>query len=223
MSLILEALRKSEAERRRGNTPDVAMELPPTPLRARHATPAWLWPVLPAAVVVIVVAWWLAGRGDADAPAASTTPATATDPVQAPPQAPAVVPRAPAVAPIAAAPSTDTASAPTSEAPSRQTASAPVSARTETASTPAPTPVREIAPPQAPLLPPPAPVPAATSMSGVKLSMHMWDANGERRFVILNGQRMGEGDRNGDVQVIAIELDGVVVGRDGQRARVPLP
>ena len=31
MSLILEALRKSEAERRRGSTPDVAMELPPVP------------------------------------------------------------------------------------------------------------------------------------------------------------------------------------------------
>ena len=31
MSLILEALRKSEAERRLGSTPDVAMELPPVP------------------------------------------------------------------------------------------------------------------------------------------------------------------------------------------------
>ena len=76
-------------------------------------------------------------------------------------------------------------------------------------------------PPQAPTLPPPAP--AATSMPGVKLSMHMWDASADKRFVILNGQRMGEGDRNGDVQVIAIERDGVVVERDGQRARVPLP
>jgi len=53
--------------------------------------------------------------------------------------------------------------------------------------------------------------------------MHMWDASADKRFVILNGQRMGEGDRNGDVQVIAIERDGVVVERDGQRARVALP
>ena len=70
---------------------------------------------------------------------------------------------------------------------------------------------------------PPAPVAMATSMSGVKLSMHMWDASADKRFVILNGQRMGEGDRNGDVQVVAIERDGVLVERDGQRARVPLP
>ena len=51
----------------------------------------------------------------------------------------------------------------------------------------------------------------------------MWDAAPDKRFVILNGQRMGEGDRNGDVQVVAIERDGVLVERDGQRARVPLP
>lgn len=222
MSLILEALRKSEAERRRGNAPDVAMELPPPALRARQATPAWVWPVLLAAIVVAALAWWWAGRPDVAEPAASTTPAIATDPVQAMPQAPAVVPRAPAAAP-AATPSSDVASAPATEAPSRENVATPVAARLQPASTPAPAPVREIAPPQAPLLPPPAPVPAATSMSGVKLSMHMWDANAERRFVILNGQRMGEGDRNGDVQVIAIERDGVVLERDGQRARVALP
>ena len=222
MSLILEALRKSEAERRRGNTPDVAMELPPVPLRAHQSTPAWVWPALLAAIVVIAIAWWLAGRRDADVPVASDTPAIATDPVPAAPQAPAVVPRTSTAAPVTT-PSTGIASAPASEAPSRDTVSAPVAPRTETASTPVPAPAREIAPPQPPITPPPAPMPTAASMSGVKLSMHMWDASADKRFVILNGQRMGEGDRNGDVQVIAIERDGVVVERDGQRARVALP
>ena len=51
----------------------------------------------------------------------------------------------------------------------------------------------------------------------------MWDEAPGKRFVILNGQRMGEGDRNGEVTVVAIERDGVVVERNGQRARVPLP
>ena len=224
MSLILEALRKSEAERRRGNTPDVAMELPPVPLRAHQSTPAWVWPALLAAIVVIAIAWWLAGRRDTDVPVASDTPAIATDPVPAAPQAPAVVPRTSTAAPVTT-PSTGIASAPASEAPPRDTVAAPVAARTETASTPvpAPAPAREIAPPQPPITPPPAPIPTAASMSGVKLSMHMWDASADKRFVILNGQRMGESDRNGDVQVIAIERDGVVVERDGQRARVALP
>lgn len=209
MSLILEALRKSEAERRRGHTPDVAMELPPAPLRARNATPAWLWPVVLAAIVVVAGAWWLAGRRDATEPSTPAIDAIATE-TTPPAMAPAVVPRAADPAPAMTAtmppPSTDT---------ERDAVAAPV------AVAPLPPPTREL--PPAPILPPPVPVPAATSMSGVKLSMHMWDASADKRFVILNGQRMAEGERNGDVQVIAIERDGVVVERDGQRARVPLP
>ena len=60
-------------------------------------------------------------------------------------------------------------------------------------------------------------------MPAVKLSMHMWDADPARRFVILDGQRMGEGDRSGALSVIAIERNGVVIERNGQRARIPLP
>ena len=44
-----------------------------------------------------------------------------------------------------------------------------------------------------------------------------------RRFVILDGQRMAEGDRSGGLTVVAIDRRGVVIERDGQRARVPLP
>ena len=212
MSLILEALRRSEAERRRGNTPDVAMELPPAPLRTRNAAPAWLWPVVVAAIVVVALAWWLAGRRDAAQPATPAIDAAIVEPAPVA-TAPAVVPQASIPAPALTTP----APAPVSEAPARDVVAAPVAAKPQ----PAPPPVRELPPP--PSIPPPAPAPAATSMSGVKLSMHMWDASADKRFVILNGQRMGEGDRNGDVQVIAIERDGVLVERDGQRARVPLP
>ena len=53
--------------------------------------------------------------------------------------------------------------------------------------------------------------------------MHMWDSDPGKRFVILDGQRMGEGDRSGGLQVIAIRRDGVIVERNGIRARVPLP
>ena len=51
----------------------------------------------------------------------------------------------------------------------------------------------------------------------------MWDESPARRFVILDGQRMTEGDRSGGLSVVAIERDGVVVERNGPRARVPLP
>ena len=50
------------------------------------------------------------------------------------------------------------------------------------------------------------------------------EANGEAPDAVADmDQRMGEGDRNGDLTVVAIERDGVVVERNGQRARVPLP
>ncbi|MFN3310450.1 MAG: general secretion pathway protein GspB [Thermomonas sp.] len=53
--------------------------------------------------------------------------------------------------------------------------------------------------------------------------MHMWDADPARRFVILDGVRMGEGDRSGSLAVVAIDRKGVVIERDGIRARIPLP
>jgi general secretion pathway protein B len=213
MSLILEALRKSEAERRRGNTPDVAMELPPAPLRTRNATPAWLWAVLLATIVVVALAWWLADRRDTVVPGAPTVGATAVEP-EPEATAPAVVPRTPVDAPATTAPAPVQApQMPESDVDARRVAAIP---------SPTPTRTRDVSP-EPVIIPPPAPVPAATSMSGVKLSMHMWDASADKRFVILNGQRMSEGDRNGNVQVIAIERDGVVVEREGQRARVPLP
>ena len=212
MSLILEALRKSEAERRRGNTPDVAMELPPAPLRTRNAAPSWLWPVVLLVLAIAAIAWWLATRGDVAEPA---TPAIAAnqETTASPAAVPAVVPRPVATAPIAETPVVAT------ESPTREAAAAPIAATPP----PAPAPARELPPPQAPILPPPAPVPATTSMSGVKLSMHMWDAAPDKRFVILNGQRMAEGERVGDLLLVEILRDGVVVERDGQRARINLP
>jgi len=58
MSLILEALRKSEAERRRGQVPDLHAELPPAARPARPARSAWPW--LAVAVVAVVAMAWMA-------------------------------------------------------------------------------------------------------------------------------------------------------------------
>ena len=62
MSLILEALRKSEAERRRDSTPDVALELPPPTHRASRSTPTWLWPVLLCTLALLALGVWLGTR-----------------------------------------------------------------------------------------------------------------------------------------------------------------
>ncbi len=57
MSLILEALRKSEAERRRGQVPDLHAERPPAAQLARDGRPAWLGLLALAIVAVIATAW----------------------------------------------------------------------------------------------------------------------------------------------------------------------
>ena len=224
MSLILEALRKSEAERRRDSAPDVALELPPSPTHPNRSTPTWLWPVLVGTVVLLALGVWLGARMAARGHAAvATAPAAAISP-----QIPGT-PVVPAPAMVH------------SPAASMRTPAAP-------ALTTAPPPAASIARPNAPILPLPPPPPVATApppappihtarpaasndapnigdtnLPAIKLSMHLWDADPARRFVILDGQRMGEGDRSGTLSVIAIERNGVVIERNGQRARIPLP
>lgn len=205
MSLILEALRKSEAERRRGLAPDVAMELPPAAAPRARAMPAWWLPAALLAATVLIAAWWWWSQRGATPHAAEPTAASAQ---------PAAEPRIAPAAPVVAVRPARTSAAP----------SAPASSPAVAAAEPAPPSVRM------PPAPPPTPADRAgvvdidaTALPPIKLSMHMWDESPARRFVILDGQRMAEGDRNGSIAVVAIERDGVVVERNGQRARISLP
>ena len=214
MSLILEALRKSEAERRRGLAPDVAMELPPTTVRRARETPAWAMPAIVLAALALLAAWWWSQRD------ARTTGAAPPD---AGPQA--VAPRiAASPQPTVVARSMQPVVAPAAQSPVPEVPH-PSPAAAQAAAQPAPS----VATPR-PAIQPVPPAPAsdvadidATALPPVKLSMHMWDESPAKRFVILDSQRMGEGDRNGELTVIAIERNGVVIERNGQRARVSLP
>ena len=60
-------------------------------------------------------------------------------------------------------------------------------------------------------------------LPAMKLSMHMWNEDPARRFVVIDGQRRVEGDRVGDATIVAIDRDGVLLDLDGQPVRVPLP
>lgn len=50
----------------------------------------------------------------------------------------------------------------------------------------------------------------------------MWGAEAGKRFAIIDGNRVGEGDRVGDAVVAAIDQDGVVLAWNGIRLRVPV-
>lgn len=239
MSLILEALRKSEAERQRGRMPDLHAELPPVaPMRVSRTVG---WPWFAGAVLLLagaLVAWSMSGaRGTlpipGDAPVRAT-PALAHDalpPVphferSAPPDAARSTARGPADTSPPTAPRVADASRMTAD---RRPPPSPAPSA-ETASTPAP-------PPSPPV---PLPLPPAAEAGGaamtladlapaqrkalppLRLSMHMWNDDPSQRFVILDGARVGEGDRVGDAVVRAITRDGVLLYWQGRALKVPL-
>ena len=59
-------------------------------------------------------------------------------------------------------------------------------------------------------------------LPALKLSMHMWNDTPAQRFVILDGQRLGEGDRIGDAVVEQITREGAILDWNGRRLRVSM-
>ncbi len=319
MSLILEALRKSEAERRRGSAPDLARELPPVAPPVPGAQRTW-WLACGAvvAVVLALLAWSLqpaphvAGRqGGADgapgtdASRASGDGARAAAPVGGAAAWPDVV----RIAPSALSASAGSDDAATLEAVAAAAAAAAIdvddaddhAAALGPGANKMESPPRAVSPPVvATAIPPqragdaptaasptrvPAPAAAATTrpaggatpdpdedrrvaatpearsttasdptaggdvargsgsasaastgelrlsalspdararLPALKLTMHLWNEEPARRFVILDGVRLGVGDRVGAGTVAAVDSDGVVIALDGQRVRLPL-
>jgi len=113
VSLILDALRKADAERERGSVPSLhsqpvaspSAEVPPKP----RVGPNWLWIAIGIAVGLSGAAAWVMVGRDAAQPGAAATPApTPPSAAMTPPVAPAtpgVTPSAVAVAPAPPSPS----------------------------------------------------------------------------------------------------------------------
>ena len=237
MSLILEALRKSEAERRRGHMPDLHAELPPAPAPRVAARPALPWLAIGVTVLAVGFAtWWAtAARTRAvpiSAPGASASPAPVMD--EAPPAAPRITH-------LQAAPKPPPRPTPVASVPTRPTSPAQDFVPPPTHALPPPPawalPTAEAHAAPAPRAPPPAPPPSSSSnalslsdlapaerkaLPPLKLSMHMWNDDAAQRFVILDGNRLGEGDRIGDAVVTAITRDGVLLDWNGRALKVPL-
>ena len=229
MSLILEALRKSEADRRRGEVPNVHAELSPSPDARRIVIPAWIWWLL-AAVIVLIGLWLLRD-------ALTRTPSTPVAPASAHAAAiPASSRQAIALPPVSHL----------SPVPASTESTSPRPPAAVVVPKPATQPAPDITMPATTRAPgafvlPPAP-PATTTISSstgflqlsnlsveerkalppLKLSMHMWNDDPTQRFVILDGNRLHEGDRIGDAVVTAITADGVVLDWNGRRLKLPI-
>lgn len=230
MSFILDALRKSEAARRRSETPDLfaAMPAAPEPSRARPNWPLWLLGAV-AAISLLVVLWLLAQRAPEAATASPTVDASAET---------AAMDDAAVTAPAPesmAEPTPPQLRPPADPTPAPAAAATSPSAATPPPATPLPSPPREPpAPPPdvaaAPILPPTGSVvtladldPATRKLlPPLKLSMHLWNETPAQRFVILDGQRLREGDLLGELVIERITRDGAVLAWRGGQLRIEL-
>jgi general secretion pathway protein B len=214
MSLILDALKKSEAERQRGQVPNLLSPLPATPRHVQtNKKSFWPWLVLVLMIAAAMFAYFTMKKPGVDSSVIVTVPET-TAPVQtvatpsAPITAPVTVvevakpvaviekPDIVPVIPVTATPVETTLTADLPEAASTDERIASLS---------------EMSAEQRQQLP------------ALKLSMHVFSPEAGKRFAIIDGQRVNEGSVLGPAVVEQIRQDGVVLSVQGQSYLLPRP
>ena len=245
MSFILEALRKSEAERRRGQTPDLLSEASPVAPAVRASTDKRgpIAVVVASALIALLLVLWVMrpsapaapSAASAQSPAVATvaTPALSAPPSLSPPHRrvePMPAPQAgtPVAAPPPAQTTVATATPPTTSAPSGEPRSD--EPRPPATASPAPAPVAANSPahvatftsPDVPLNLAELSTEERQQLPALKISMHMWGPDAANRFAIIDGTRVNEGDRIGDATVEAIQQEGVMLSWRGRRIRLQI-
>ena len=220
MSLILDALKKSEAERQRGQTPNLLSPLPSTPRQAQTNTKSGLpWMIVIVLAVAISAIGFFQIKEKMDG-ASAHAPGVATEVTQS------ITTEAPEKPEAAATAAPTPAPAPVEKPDAATTiAAAPV-----VASRPAlPT---QTEAPQAVAEPEPVErIAGLSEMSAeqrqqlptLKLSMHVYSSETSKRFAIIDGQRVNEGSVLGNAVVEQIRQDGVVLSVQGQSYLLPRP
>ena len=251
MSLILEALRKSEAERRRGETPTL---LSPINEFASHALRRaerrqrrWMWLALALIVLLVAVGgygWQQAVTTDTDSPASAANAGISEPDVVADlPQTATPMPASPLHDAHPAAVN-ETLPATSSRAPTTNIARAdsvpqeiPAAAPTAVTKPPAmasgtPTPSESVSA-ATPTEPPPIPtwirvdqLPASEreALPPLKVSMHVYSADPAKRAVLIDGQRYQEGAWIADgILLKAIRRDGSLLDVHGRELLLGRP
>lgn len=225
MSLILDALRKADAERERGSVPSLHAQpvLPRSteaPLAPRQR-PTWVWTMVGlAAGLTIAAAWVMFGREATPTPTAAHGDAT---PMSAPPAASGqgapggATARAPVAAvPVPAPPAAEPAPWPQRDAPRRDA------------------PVPTLTAPSVPTLTAPSVAPAESVVSREQLPAHvraelpaftiggsMYSSNPASRSLIVNGQLYRERDRlTADLSLEEIRQKAAIFSFRGHRFEV---
>jgi general secretion pathway protein B len=231
VSLILEALRRSEAERRRAALPTLLGDVGPARPARTSVWPMALGGLLLGGLLAAAAAWWWGvGRG---APAAAVELSSASPvAVVASPEMPIEpVPAAayappPSQAPITPAPRPAPEAAPPSPAPEIQplVPAAPVAETTITA----PIEPEAVSPATSDsgLGPRDGDLPwsavAGDALPPLRVSMHVYADDPARRFAIVDGQRRREGETlQPGLTLLEIRRDGLRLGWQGRVLWIP--
>lgn len=233
MSLILDALKKSEAERQRGQAPGLFVEQAPLSRTRREGMPTWVWAVGALLVAVLAVfGWreWSRATGGGEAPIAAST--SSLEPVAASLDAlvesPAEVATPTPERTVISPPQPPPAPAAAFRPPATPSPATPPPASPRPAPTPAPppAPAAVATPAAADALPRLADLSAGerATLPPLKLTMHVYADDPAARFVILDGRRLGEGAKLADGLVLGeIRRDGVVLEAQGRALLLPRP
>lgn len=237
MSFILDALKKSEAERRQGEVPRLQNE-PFSPAPRRRP----IWPFLLVLALLlngVVFGWWLLAREEKRATVAVS--AGGQNASAAPAALPAATKAEPAAAPGGSAapalpPEPEVVTVVIEETPVRPAAPAarPAPARAAEKKTqvrrtdpPPAAPTRSkvaAAAPAAKSFPPIAELPdnVRAGLPRLDLHLHFFTPEPERRLVRINGLNLREGGSSGDgLSVVEITQDGVKLSYGGNRFFLP--
>jgi len=234
VSLILEALRKSESERQGARLPGLMTPAPVTRPRGTRWLP---WLLLPLTLALGLGAGWLYRERAVPSPlitdSAPAAPGAETPPpapvsLAPPPPAgdsrPAALPAPPAVAPdpriaeTVAAPDATPAAAASDSAP---IALPPATPDPVAPGQPAAEPTAAVADHVLLDLMPPS---QRAGLPDLKLSVHVFSEEASRRFAVIDGRRVQEGDSlRGDLHVREIRREGVLLDVAGQPWLLPRP
>lgn len=190
MSFILDALKKSEEERLRQQNPST---LPTALPRSSGATPTWVWVLLGLLAVNLVVLAVVLLRPPAETPGITAAPAVVALPTET------ITMTTPSVAESNAADSAPVQSKPAQNMPIPNTPPQSTTVMTPARSLNAvPTRDQQLA--------------AGANLPLATLNLHVFDADPTKRFVLLNGERLREGETSRDgLQVMSITPEGVVL------------
>lgn len=237
MSFILDALKKSERARQRQAGPSLFEVKIAAP---RRTLPAWA--VILGVLLVInaaVVGWMMLGHPARRAAPAASPSAADSSPQGHPGRAPLS-----GRSPPYGAPTAPDAAANAPALPTMNTAAANSASRSHTARTPAGSPPSQLpatasdaaASDYAPAVEPSARAQAdaslplyrevdsapGKSLPSLHLDLHVYAADPDKRFVMINMHKLKQGDALPDgVQVVSIRPDGVVLSYEGRRFLLP--